>query len=537
MSVYKKKNKIYKSQSYKTKTTEALAVLNQFSNVAGPILNINKTVGMHIGKKRGKHKDILGIKFTKSPIKCLGIYVGGNQEECDNLNWLPKLTEIEDTLNKWKFRDLTLFGKVTVIRTLAVSKLTFVGTNCKIPSGVIKKLNSLLYGFIWGQRDRIKRNVLINEIERGGINMIDIESYFQSLNGSWIDRIIKDKPYDSNWCFLAKEYMNTFGTDFLCNHFNIENLKNIPQLNMLPQFYQDIILSNGKSKDNRPPQSKDDLLQEVIWGNSYIKYASKNNCHQCIIFNSFIQQGIIQVKDLKFVNGLLDETFIYDFIKNKSNIFREIMLLKKCLKPYKNIIDNHTPSTITRKQPHSRTHTPLKNGCRYKCLIKFKIERPHTETLINNILQINIQDFAPIYKRKIKYIVEHKIAEFNYKLLHLILPCNKNLKKWGKQETDLCSICGITEDIPHLIFNCTHAANIWKNIQRTFSQNLNLSKILLGVGEIVFDTVTSIIAYLIYKEWLVSNHNCNVRKWGNSCVYFKIDLKTRSKIYLYMRQN
>ena len=37
--------------------------------------------------------------------------------------------------------------------------------------------------------------------------------------------------------------------------------------------------------------------------------------------------------------------------------------------------------------------------------------------------------------------VEIKLKEFNFKVMHGILPCNSNLKKWKLKESDVCDIC------------------------------------------------------------------------------------------------
>ena len=39
---------------------------------------------------------------------------------------------------------------------------------------LIKEVNSLIYRFIWKGTDKIKRSALINDIEDGGLRMLDI---------------------------------------------------------------------------------------------------------------------------------------------------------------------------------------------------------------------------------------------------------------------------------------------------------------------------------------------------------------------------
>ncbi len=61
-----------------------------------------------------------------------------------------------------------------LIQTLAISKIA-------APPGMTEKLNRLCHNFLWGKRDRIKRNSLSLPIDRGCINMINIEAYFEGL--------------------------------------------------------------------------------------------------------------------------------------------------------------------------------------------------------------------------------------------------------------------------------------------------------------------------------------------------------------------
>lgn len=41
---------------------------------------------------------------------------------------------------------------------------------------LVKKANSILYGFIWNRKDKVKRQALISDLKKGGLKMIDIES-------------------------------------------------------------------------------------------------------------------------------------------------------------------------------------------------------------------------------------------------------------------------------------------------------------------------------------------------------------------------
>ena len=54
-------------------------------------------------------------------------------------------------------RSLTLFGKITIIKTLSIPKLLYPAHFIPVPTEIIKKANKIFYTFIWKSKDRIKR--------------------------------------------------------------------------------------------------------------------------------------------------------------------------------------------------------------------------------------------------------------------------------------------------------------------------------------------------------------------------------------------
>ena len=139
---------------------------------------------------------------------------------CEIQNWQNKIRDIERELEKWKTRDLTLFGKVCVIKTLALPEMTHIISCCPLPNNFVKELNKILFNFIWGQRDRIKRNVLIANVEKGGVGMVDLESYCLSLKAAWITRILQADQ--CTWSFLGRKYLNAFGSNMLALDFSFD---------------------------------------------------------------------------------------------------------------------------------------------------------------------------------------------------------------------------------------------------------------------------------------------------------------------------
>ena len=111
-------------------TDEVLLVtklIKEFKSVAGLTLNLDKTEALYIADDFENVSTIHGIACSiNGAIRCLGVHVGHNQALCDTLNWEKKILEIEKLFNAWKKRDLTLFGKITVIKMLAIPKLILI---------------------------------------------------------------------------------------------------------------------------------------------------------------------------------------------------------------------------------------------------------------------------------------------------------------------------------------------------------------------------------------------------------------------------
>ena len=90
---------------------------------------------------------------------------------------------------------------------LALPKITYSATNSCIPDFALKNINTIFFNFIWGGPDKIKRLMLINEIENGGLNMVDLQTYFESIEASWINRFLNRQ--DDSWAIFMNSYLNT----------------------------------------------------------------------------------------------------------------------------------------------------------------------------------------------------------------------------------------------------------------------------------------------------------------------------------------
>ena len=112
-----------------TSLAEALSTFNSFKLESGLKINIDKTDIMRIGPIKHTNCRLLpeiDIKWTNTPIKVLRIWIAADHTELMEINFNPKLGRIKQNLNIWSQRKLTFLGKITLIKTFAMSQLIYL---------------------------------------------------------------------------------------------------------------------------------------------------------------------------------------------------------------------------------------------------------------------------------------------------------------------------------------------------------------------------------------------------------------------------
>ena len=105
-------------------------------------MNLDKTPIHRLGALKGSDIKIapdINVKWSNEPIKMLGVNISANKNEIANLNFPDKVSKIETILNNWRERNLTIFGKVTIIKSLAFSQLVYLLSVLPSPQqGILK---------------------------------------------------------------------------------------------------------------------------------------------------------------------------------------------------------------------------------------------------------------------------------------------------------------------------------------------------------------------------------------------------------------
>ena len=85
---------------------------------------MDKTEAIWLGKNNRFGK-ICNINITSKPIKVLGIWLSKDADEVLNLNFEERIDKLNILLNAWKQRNLTIKGKITILKSKALPLITY----------------------------------------------------------------------------------------------------------------------------------------------------------------------------------------------------------------------------------------------------------------------------------------------------------------------------------------------------------------------------------------------------------------------------
>ena len=139
------------------------------------------------------------------------MYFGKDIDECNKLIWSDKLKKLESALNGWKARNLTYYGKISVVKTFGISQLLYSANSIHVPDYVIKEANKMLFQFVWSsKKEKVKRTTITGYMEYGGLKMIDLQNQIRALKIKWISRLFSEKN-NGLWIKIANLWFKQIG--------------------------------------------------------------------------------------------------------------------------------------------------------------------------------------------------------------------------------------------------------------------------------------------------------------------------------------
>jgi hypothetical protein len=476
--------------------------LHKFSRVTGLQVNLEKSEGLWLGSRKNSARKPFGIKWPDKPVKALGVYFSYDKKASDKLNFDDKIRKLERQLHWWKARDLSLAGKILIIKTKAISKFTYLASVLKIPKDVIKSVNNLLFNFIWnGKRDKVKRDIMIQNYELGGYKMPNMEMIICANQIECIKRFLM--PIDADWKHPMRHFCKKENLDlFLQSNFDLNELPSI-----IPDYYHEAIKSWANIK-HAEIESQQDFENELIWYNKRFKINNKTVYNkrimnagiwtlpdmyengQLVTGKTLLERGVTKL-DLLIWNGLIN--CIPHDIKNTAKTIRKtsqpinLAQIKMCDKII-NIIE------CTQKDIKEKFKLKV-----YKKQHNMKAIEKHEQ----HFEKLDESDWHTIFTIPFIINCENKVKELHFKIIHRYFATYKFLHDINMVESSKCIFCGIYEEtINHLFYSCLYVKSFWITLFNVWNNEQNDKiditeiDIILGFG-FKHDTLNKTVNLLI----------------------------------------
>ena len=296
-------------------------ILDQFNSMSGLKINIEKCNVIRLGS----FNDILcrdkPLTWPTDKILYLGITIPlTGQHNFYDVNLYPKVQEIEKLLKVWTLRNLTLYGKIVIMKTLVIPKLIYpLSILPNPPESFFVNLQKYLFNFLWNNKgDKIKRSVVYNDYSEGGLKMPHLYSINNAKKIAWVKRNL-DQSNNSKWKFFLSNILKKVGGNKFFN-WNL-NSKDLDFPTHIDQFWRDVLHSWTFYKYYNPVKFKD-IICQPLWFNSFIRVDNK-----ILFMRTLFEAGLIFLKDICNANGsflsyndLIDRFGYVPFIKYYSLI-------------------------------------------------------------------------------------------------------------------------------------------------------------------------------------------------------------------------
>ena len=311
-----------------------MSVLYNFFLISGLKINVEKTKAIKFGVIGDSGMFLcndLELIWTKK-FTSLGIeYDIDKLQYITDLNIKPKILEMEKLISVWKSRNLTLVGKITIIKTLLISKIIHILLSLPRPSEeLFKNIEEVFKKILWNDKPpKFKLSTLELQTANGGLQFPDIRKIDTTMKASWVKRIYKsDEGWASTPIFYGLDNIYKYGDIFIQRKKSIKN-----------NFWSDVIKSIYEVCQNASIRSIEHVLSMPLWYNTQI------------IPNRMVgweKMGILTIGDLLDKNG---EIFTIEYLKDQLKLNCNFLLyirLKKCIS---NIIGNNNISSRDNVQP------------------------------------------------------------------------------------------------------------------------------------------------------------------------------------------
>ena len=374
----------------------------------------------------------------------------------------------------WRCRNLTLIGKITIIKTLMISKIIHILLSLPKPSEEsFKRIDDIFRKFLCnGKPPKFKISTLENLTAEGGLQFPDIRKIDMIMKVSWINRIYKaEGGWSATPIAYGLDQIYDYGDIFLKKKMGIPNV-----------FWKNVVQSIHHINMHSKIRGLEHLLSMPLW------YSTKliNEKYQ-----SWVDKGILTVGDMIDVNG---EILKIEYIRGDLGLRCDFLLYNR--------LKLRIQQTIGNKQilpeDNIRPRLPF---ILYISEVSDKGSKNvyfNVSNIGNNVLnelqtkwslklndEIMLNTLSQSFKNAKKYSPSVYQHFLQYELLHRRIVHNKLLFKMGLSTTPNCLFCDNLETIEHIYVECPNSVRLWHDTEN-WVKGLNYPHFKISDNEKIF---------------------------------------------------
>ena len=510
---------------------ETFKILGVYEKASGAKMNLEKTVGMYLGRWRNKRPQFKNIKWTTKPVKALGVYHGYGVD-LDKI-WLEKIKKIKSSMEVWKSRDLTYTGKTLIIKSFVLSVIGYEIEMRGIPERYEKEINDAIWSFVWdGKTNQISRNVSCLPSEKGGMGMVNLRNFIKAKQVKCMYSLINTET--DKWNAIGKFWLTAFDEKFDTDFFlcKCSEFRGIGPFKM-SKYYVNLLNSWSDFQNTYIYNSKEDLLNENIFGNRKLKF----NGHALFLAN-FSKSGIKKVKDIwdenaKSFKHTLD---IFNKLIDKRNWIAEYSRIKASFKPDHLTLlkaDNIDPPRLGSPfLVEDSLHFVNRKGIIQPKKLSLKNIQyfwrdntvPNCQLKWNLYFETELQ-WENIWKNVYNNFSDRKSKQLQWKFIHNIIYTEERLQKMNRSN-GCCHFCKEKETLLHLFVHCKLVDEIWEYIFEKITElcvqngvdclQKTEQNIIFGIhdkddiGTLIINTIIFLTKWVIWKKRNIAKYQKKV---------------------------
>jgi len=189
------------------------AVLILFESISGLKVNFNKSMlfGVNVNDSwLHEAASVMSCKHGRLAFIYLGLPIGGDPRKLQF--WYPLVDSIRKWLSGWKCKNMSLGGRLILLKSVLFVVPVYFVSFFKAPSGIISSLDSIFSNFFFlgeGSEDVrkiawIKWDNICLQRDNGGLGVKMLKEFNISLLGKWVWRLLEERESLWNVVIRAK---------------------------------------------------------------------------------------------------------------------------------------------------------------------------------------------------------------------------------------------------------------------------------------------------------------------------------------------